>query len=141
MTFREAAQLVRDFENCSLPKHCWTHEAHFIMAFWYCYHLPLPEAIQKIRNGIRRYNASVGGVNSDTSGYHETITLAYSSLISHFIITHGASSIDDLPELLVQQRFLHRDYLLSRYSREVLMSSAARKNWVEPDKKQLMALV
>jgi len=25
---------------------------------------------------IRRYNQSVGGVNSDTGGYHETITQA-----------------------------------------------------------------
>ena len=77
MTIEQAKELVAQFEMCSLPKEKWTHEAHFVMALWYCSHQPIPLAMQSIRNGIKKYNVSIGGANTDDSGYHETITVFY----------------------------------------------------------------
>lgn len=127
--------LIEQFENCTLPKAEWTHENHFVMALWYCVKYPLPEAVSKIRNGIKRYNESVGGQNTGESGYHETITLFYTSRIADYIITKGISTFTEavLTDLL-QQPFLQKDYISGFYSHEYLMSKEARKCWQAPDK-------
>lgn len=128
-------KLIEQFENCTLPKAEWTHENHFVMALWYCVQYPLPEALTKIRQGIRKYNESVGGQNTDDSGYHETITLFYASTIADYIITKGITTITEaaLTDLL-QQPFLQREYISRFYNTEYLMSKEARKYWRAPDK-------
>src|SRR5687768_13597872 len=59
---------------CALPRAEWTHEAHLAACAWLILERPdiVPE--RDLPNLIRRYNESAGGVNSDTEGYHETIT-------------------------------------------------------------------
>jgi hypothetical protein len=40
-----------------------------------CYTVRYPDwAFERIKNGILRYDAAVGTENSETSGYHETLT-------------------------------------------------------------------
>jgi hypothetical protein len=136
MQMEEVSLLVAQFENCTLPKSKWTHEAHFIMALWYCCNLPLPQAIQTIRNGIKKYNVSVGGENSDMAGYHETITLFYTATIANYLLTTGITTLtDEQMAVFLQQPFLAKDYPLNFYSKELLMSKEARRNWIRPDKK------
>ena len=135
MESEKARLLIQGFENCTLPKEEWTHASHFIMALWYCTHLPLPQAIQKIRSGIRQYNLSVGGVNTDMSGYHETITLFYTTQVADYLVAAGVSSLTkETISNFLQQPFLDKDYILRFYNREVLMSKEARQQWVKPDK-------
>ena len=134
MHIDEARDLVQQFENCSLPKEKWTHEAHFVMALWYCCHQPVPEAVQSIREGIKKYNVSTGGQNTNQSGYHETITLFYTRLIIRYILSStGDASFTGKLKALTQQSFLEKSYPLQYFSKELLMSTTARKNWVEPD--------
>lgn len=138
MNLPSIKSLVEGFEQCTLPKQQWTHEAHFVMALWYCYHLPLPTAVEAIRTGIKKYNRSVGGVNDADHGYHETITLNYIQLITRFLITSTIEELNDLEVLnkkMLVQPFIARDYLLHFYSKEVLMSREARAKWVIPDKR------
>ena len=131
MKFEHAARLVRQFEDCTLPKEEWTHTAHFIMALWYCMQLPLPRAVERIRNGIRAYNVSIGGANTDTSGYHETITLFYITRISDYVVTAGVDRLtDEALAGFLQQPFLDKDYLSRFYAAEELMSKEARKSWM-----------
>ena len=133
---QQATTLIEQFENCTLPKDQWTHTAHFIVALGYCLKFPLPVAIQKIRTGIKTYNVSVGGQNTATSGYHETITLLYTTTIAHYLVTAGVTSLtDEQITPFLQQPFLAKDYLLQFYSKELLMSKAARLGWVPPDKR------
>lgn len=134
MRLEKAISLMEQFESCTLPKEQWTHKAHFIMALWYCIHHPLPQAIQKIRNGIKKYNVSVGGENTDSAGYHETITLLYTSTIAHYVITTGITTLTDeyLADFLAQP-FLAPDYPLQFYSKELIMSKEARLGWIAPD--------
>ena len=75
--FAAAADIRRIGEAmlaCTLPKTEWTHEAHLATCAWLILERPdvLPE--RDLPALIRRYNESVGGVNDDTQGYHETIT-------------------------------------------------------------------
>src|SRR5579864_5722053 len=69
----------------SLPRGDWTHEAH-LAATTYLLVKRRDIAIDKELPGIiRRYNESVGGVNSDTEGYHETITRLFLSGVRMFL--------------------------------------------------------
>ncbi len=134
MTQEKATQLVKQFENHTLPKEQWTHEAHFIMAFWYGLQYPLPQAVQKIRQGIKTYNVSVGGQNTDTAGYHETITLLYASTIAKYIITYSITEFStEQVTALLQQPFIAKNYALQFYSKHLLTSTAARRVWIQPD--------
>ena len=139
MTLEATTRLIEQFENHTLPKEQWTHEAHFITAFWYCLHCPLPQAVQKITDGIKTYNISAGGQNTDSAGYHETITLFYMATMARYIITNGITSIcDEHIAALLQENFIARDYLIHFYRKEVLQGRQARLGWVEPDYKGLL---
>ncbi|HWB25854.1 MAG TPA: hypothetical protein VG738_10265 [Chitinophagaceae bacterium] len=133
MTIETAERLVKGFENCTLPKEEWTHEAHFVMAFWVCLQWPLPLAVNKIREGIKKYNISVGGQNTGSAGYHETITLLYTYTIARYIVTGGVTSFTQQSvAALLAQPFIAKDYPLNFYSKEALFSKQARLQWVEP---------
>ena len=135
MQLENATRLVEQFEKGVLPKEQWTHTAHFIMAAWYCIGMPLPLAVEKIREGIKRYNVSVGGANTDSSGYHETVTLFYTTTIAHYLVTAGVSALtDETLSVFLQQPFLEKDHIHQFYSKELLKSVKARRSWVEPDK-------
>jgi hypothetical protein len=135
MKWENASWLVGQFEKGILPKEEWTHTAHFVVAFWYCTQYPLPQAIEKITTGIKAYNVALGGQNTDESGYHETITLFYITIISGYLVREKVSELTD--EALVaflQQPFLTKDFIHLFYSVALLKSRQARQGWVAPDK-------
>lgn len=135
MQMEKAARLVEQFEKGVLPKEQWTHAAHFIMAVWYCVEAPLPLAVEKIREGIKRYNVSAGGKNTESSGYHETITLFYTMTIAHYLVRTGVRTLtDETLSVFLQQPFLAKEHIHQFYSKELLMSVQARLGWVEPDR-------
>jgi hypothetical protein len=128
-------KLIEQFECCTLPKSEWTHTNHFVVALWYCLHFPLPEAVQKIRAGIKAYNVSVGGQNTEDSGYHETITLFYVNAVAEYIIKNGVHAVtEEALTAFLDQPFILREYIYQFYSKEVLMSKEARMGWKAPDK-------
>ena len=73
----EILRLIEGFENGSWPAAEWKHQAHLAMGLWYLSKHDVPDATKLIRDGIKKYNVATGGQNTDTSGYHETITLFY----------------------------------------------------------------
>ncbi len=58
----------------TLPRADWTHEAHLAATLWLIRDRPDVDVDARIAGIITRYNESVGGVNDDTQGYHDTIT-------------------------------------------------------------------
>jgi hypothetical protein len=125
----EIETLVRAFEDCTLPRAGWTHREHLAVALWYRRHYPRDEATDRIRDGIRRFNLSHG----NTTGYHETITLAWVAVIERFLAErdHGQPLSVLVGGLLEQCG--DKGYLLQYYSEAVLMSDEARRGWVPPD--------
>ena len=89
---------------------------------------------QELPGIIQRYNLAHGGQNTDTSGYHETMTLLYLKAIRQFIrqLPEGTTPADAVRNLL-QSPMAKKDYPLRYYSREWIMSKDARRGWVEPD--------
>jgi hypothetical protein len=76
--------LAAGFVACTLPREAWTHAAHLIVGMWHVDRYGADEALLRLRAGIRRLNESHGTPNSDDDGYHETITRAYTQLLSQY---------------------------------------------------------
>ena len=77
--YSSEAEIIRIGEgicSCTLPRGEWTHAAHFAAALWLMRYRPELEPSQEMPRLIRAYNESVGRVNDDSGGYHETITQA-----------------------------------------------------------------
>lgn len=135
----EIENLIRAFNNCTLPRGEWTHQAHLIVALWYLAHHSQPEATNFIRNGIQRYNSAVGIKNTKDSGYHETITLFWVQMVEQYRRAEGENrSIAEMANSIVD-RCGDPSLPLQYYSRDRLMSADARMRWLEPDLKPLPA--
>ena len=125
-------RIGRSVEARTLPKCEWTHAAHFAAAMWILSH-PNLIAERDMPDVIRGYNEATGTRNTDTTGYHETITQASIRVAHAFLADRTyASRADALRELLASP-FGRSDWLLAYYSRNQLFSVEARRRWVEPD--------
>ncbi|WP_263417784.1 hypothetical protein [Terriglobus albidus] len=83
-THEEIAAFVSAFEAGTLPKERWTHAAHILSGAWYVHVLGPEAALTEMRRHIRAYNEAVGTQNTDSSGYHETITVFWIRMLEHF---------------------------------------------------------
>ena len=133
MTRDEIEELVRAFEARTLPKAQWTHHAHLTVGAWYLSRLSREASLVQLRRCIRAYNESVGTANTDSSGYHETLTCLYLDGIAQHLSRHVGVPFDEQVELLVASPMGASDWPLRFYSRKRLFSVDARRRWVEPD--------
>ncbi len=139
--FASEAEIVRIGEGLfarTLPRAEWTHAAHFAAALWLMRYRPELNAAEIMPGLIRSYNESVGGVNDDHSGYHETITLASLRAARGVLNAYPP----DMPlvrivNALLSSNLANPNWLLEYWSREKLMSVEARRHWLEPDRKPL----
>jgi hypothetical protein len=130
-------QLAAAFCDCSLPKSEWTHEAHLRVGLWHLLRHSPEVALERLRERIQRYNVACGVANTDSSGYHESITRFYVRLIATFVaIADLARPIDELSDELVRN-YGDRELPMQHWSKARLMSPEARRGWVEPDLRPL----
>jgi hypothetical protein len=120
----------------SLPKTEWTHAAHFAVALWLLRQRGL-QAMVDMPPLIRAYNESTGVVNSDTSGYHQTITVASLRAGHAWLAARPRTPLHLALRELLDSAYGRSDWLLSYWSRERLFSTAARRGWIEPDLRPL----
>jgi hypothetical protein len=133
-------EFLAAFEECTLIRAQWTHEAHVRMVWLYLNRKPLHEAIEKARSGIRRLNASYsrqssGSEHSTADGYHDTITVAFVRLIASRL--QGDDTFHAFRERNPDLFDRTLTALLHHYSKELLHSDAAKERFVEPDLLQL----
>ena len=118
----------------SLPRDEWTHEAHLAATTYLLTGRPDLDLDTELRDIIRRYNESVGGANTDTEGYHETITRAFLHGVRLFLSEADRSDpVHSLVNELLLSPMGRRDWPLRFYSRERLFSVGARRDFIEPD--------
>jgi hypothetical protein len=129
----EIASLIREFEARSLPASRWTHHAHLVVGLWYLRHHSENDALALMRQRIRAYNEAVGTPNTDSSGYHETLTRIFLRGIAAHVAGQGDAPLPDVLAVLLQSSLARKDWPLSLYSRERLFSVTARREWMEPD--------
>jgi len=126
--------LAGRFQVCAVPATEWTHAAHLVVGLWHVDRYGAEDTLVRLRNGIRRLNESHGGVNSATNGYHETITAAYVQLLAQFLGTGQTDMALEMRAMeLLTGPVAAKDVLFRFYSRDRLMSTAARFGWLEPD--------
>jgi hypothetical protein len=118
----------------TLPRPKWTHEAHLAATTYLLLRRPDIDLDQEVPGLIRRYNESVGGVNSDSEGYHETITRVFLHGVRLFLSEVDASKpLHELINDLLLSPMGQRDWPLRFYSAERLLSVEARREFIEPD--------
>jgi hypothetical protein len=112
----------------------WTHEAHLAATTYLLLRRPDIELDQQLPGLIRRYNESVGGVNSDSEGYHETITRVFLHGIRLFLAEADLGEpLHDIVNELLLSPMGAREWPLRFYSPSRLFSIEARRAWVAPD--------
>ena len=123
--------------KCALPRPEWTHPAHLVFATVLLERMGLAGAEQSMPGMIRAYNESVGTPNNDSEGYHHTITLFFLRHIDAFSGSLSDGSVGAAATRLLASPLAAPDYPLIYYSKELLFSVEARRNWIEPDLKPL----
>src|SRR3954469_879342 len=73
------------FESGTLSKMRWTHAAHVAVAAAYLWRSDPDSALPRMRQSIKRHNEAVGTSNTDSSGYHETLTRFWLGAIDDFL--------------------------------------------------------
>jgi hypothetical protein len=118
---------------CALPRETWTHEAHLAACLWLLTERPDIDVDEAIGAIICRFNESVGGVNDDRQGYHDSITRAYVAGVRLFLAETGETGLAARVNAMLLSDVGRRDWPLRFYSRELLFSVEARQGFVEPD--------
>ena len=132
----EIEHIGRGLLDCSLPKIEWTHAAHFAAAFWLLGRSEA-DAARDMPRLIRAYNVATGVPNSDSSGYHETITLGSLRAARAWLLARPEAALHEALMELLRSEYGRSDWLLSYWSKAVLFSVTARRGWVEPDLRPL----
>jgi hypothetical protein len=118
----------------TLPREEWTHEAHLGATTYLTTRRPDIDLDKELPGIIRRYNESVGGVNDDTQGYHDTITRVFLHGVRLFL---SEADLDEPLHELINELLLspmgRREWPLRFYSAARLFSVEARRHFVPPD--------
>ena len=134
----EIIRIGEGFAACSLPRSEWTHAAHFAAALWLLRTRPELDAAAVLPGMIRAYNESVGRVNDDSGGYHETLTQASLRALKGVLEANPPDMpLFQIVNALMASGLGNPNWLLEYWSRERLMSVEARRQWLEPDLKPL----
>jgi len=139
-TTEEAIELVKAFEQRTLPRSEWTHAALLTVGLYYCLRYSFGTAINLMREGIQAINDIHGIPNTKTSGYHETLTMFWMIVIKQFAGTSGRFSFGELANQLIGICGDPR-LPLEYYSLSLLFSAEARERHVLPDLEELYLFV
>jgi hypothetical protein len=127
---------VRGFENCTLPDAEFDHPSHLTVALSYLHlsRLTVRQATTRMRAALYRYLDHYG---EDRRKYNETITLFWVKLVRSFLDKADTQRpLADIANEMIES-FGSSQLIYDYYSKEHLLSEAARKDWVEPDIKPL----
>jgi len=128
------ARIAQGLLDHTLPKAEWTHAAHWAAALWLLRHAPDRAAPAAMGQIIRSYNISVGGQNTDTAGYHETITIASLRAAADQLARHAPDApLHDVLADLLAGHLGGPEWPLAFWRRATLFSVTARRVWVAPD--------
>ena len=129
---KEILALVRGFENGTIGREDWRHAEHLTVACFYAFQHDFETALKKMRDGIFNLLACFGIDLSKEMPYHETLTVFWMRTIFD-----SMKSQPDIPLVEFVNRTLEigsdKNLPLKFYSRELLFSDAARKNYIEGD--------
>lgn len=126
------------FRDGTFPLASWTHGAHVAMAAAVLWETPVIRALDDIRDAIKRYNLCQGGENTESSGYHETLTRLWLGVVAAALagVPTGSTRLGAVRHAyraFARRSAYHRDW----YAYDVVKSTQARREWVAPDGTQV----
>ena len=126
--------IAAQFSEKTLPKSEWTHLAHLAVAFVELNTLQdFEKTLDSLSEKIKAYNLSVGTANTDDSGYHETLTVFWLTVVHAFHSENAHSTCEEMYRRFIGTPCASPKLPTLFYSRELLFSPQARHHWVEPD--------
>ena len=132
-TDEEVLEVVRRFESCEFAPDEFKHRMHLAVALVYLLDSPYHVALERVRQGLKRFIAHHG-----LSGvYHETLTVFWTRRVQAFAEqadrSRGLAQLaNELSEACADLRVVF-DY----YSKERIESDKARTYWLDSDLKPL----
>jgi hypothetical protein len=133
-TDEEVSEVVRRFESCELPPADFNHREHLLVALCYLLRADDAAALTRIRTNIGRY-AAAHGVNP--SLYHETVTVFWLKRVRAYLARAGAGlGLAEMTNALNEECGSSR-LVYEYYSKELIDSDGARREWAEPDLRPL----
>lgn len=129
----QIARIATGVLDHSLPKAEWTHQAHFAAALWLLRHQKGFDPARDMPGIIRAYNDATNTPNTDTDGYHHSITLASMAAAAAALDAMPGAPLSDVLASLMAGPLGQSGWLLAYWRRETLFSVAARRGWVAPD--------
>lgn len=115
------------FAACELPLSSFRHGDHLRLAWLHLHRKPFHQALEAVKDGIRRYAAHHGVSHI----FHETVTTAWVTLLA----THNEPSFSQF--IMENEDRLHRGLLHRFWTPAAIESEAARLSWLPPDKEAL----
>ncbi len=135
---REIEEIGEGILSATLPKERWTHAAHCLATIYLIKARPVMDLPTEMPSIIRRYNEAVGTANSDTGGYHETLTQFYLMAVRGFLAHQAeALTLEVATATVLASPIGQRHFPLTYYSHNRLFSLEARRVWVAPDLRPL----
>jgi hypothetical protein len=125
------SDLLEKFEALNLSPDELNHSNHLRIAWLYLNKYSLKEAIDKTGTGTKEFAESLG----DTEKYHQTITEATVRIMDKRMSNLQAASFE---EFLQDNKDLVQDLksvMHFHYNEEVLESTDAKLNFIQPDKR------
>jgi hypothetical protein len=133
----EIADIAHGLLHRTLPKADWTHSAHFAAALWFLCHHTFDEALPLLRNSICAYNEATGVANTNSAGYHETITQASLRAAAHFRNVRSHMPLFIICNELLASPLGKPGWIFRHWTKEKLFTPEARRRWVNPDLEEL----
>ena len=134
----DVARIGAGLIDGALPGAEWRRAAHWASALWL---IVARTDLHPPCDGpglIRAGNQSLGNRNTDTSGYHETITQASRRAAWHAVaLAPVGAPLFEICNRLLAFDLGRPDRLMRYWSNPVLFLSAARRTWVGPDQEAL----
>lgn len=123
---------VSAFESQQWPQFRWHHRDHIRLAYLYLLEYPFDEALHRIREGIKAHNAAHSVEDTPTTGYHETMTVAWMRLVEMVLLEAGqAESGDEFCD--THPELMQTKILRLFYSKDRFLLPRAKTEFVEPD--------
>jgi hypothetical protein len=132
--------LVEKFNGQTLPKSDWTHLAHLIVGISYLNAYSFYDAVCRLKSGIILLNYSQQTLNTDNSGYHETITIFWSKVIKIYISLHNNLSVEQLVNSFLSSSLADTNLPFVFYEKQFLLSPHCRTIYIEPQLQPLDTL-
>lgn len=132
MNLNDIENLVVLFLQKKMRADLWTHEAHFVVATHLLWEHGFSVAMPMLRELIKANNVNMGNVNTDTSGYHETLTWFYLEAIDQILKAQLPKDAHVAITCVLHSEIIDKNYPFKFYDKDDLFSVVARREYLKP---------